>query len=525
MCPGSSLRIAVFALPIALAGLSLHASASGAQALLPPGFTDELVVAGLRYSPSMAYLPDDRILVVEKYDARIRLVVNGVLLPAPIAVIDSVRHTPESGVLGICVDHGWPARPYAYIFYNHSGGQYIRIARYTAVGDVAFTSDGNFTLDLSSRHLVFADLPDNDVIHNGGSLRFGPDGMLYVSLGDDSQHCRAVLKEHLQGKILRVDVAGLPDGPGGPPTLADITPADNPFVSDPSPTARLVWAYGLRNPYSFQVDPPTGQLVIADVGGSFWEEVSLQTEPGQNFGWPSFEGPMNTGLFCPVLEGPTSVPPIYAYDRTQFCCGAAIITSPRYRRMGGPWQFPAEYEGDVFVSDVGEGILRRVHFNGTAWELADSVAGQPNALNWGIEMVGVTDYYLHPDGSLYYLRYARYFQNETGAIRRIRYVSTVGVPPATQPRMAFAPPAPAPARSRVTLAFTSAESGPIRLRIFDLAGRELRRVIEDRAFPAGRHTREWDLRDESGRPVASGVYLARLEAGGTGLARRILVVR
>jgi glucose/arabinose dehydrogenase len=522
--PSPSFRAVIRAVT-AIGMLLLAATDGRAQAFLPPGFTDELVVDGLRYSPSMAYLPDDRILVAEKYDARIRLVVNGVLLPEPVAVIDSVVHTPESGLLGIALDPGWPARPYVYAHYNHLNGPRIHIARYTAVGDLAFTGSGTFTLDPASRHLVLADLPDDIDIHNGGNLRFGPDGMLYVSLGDDSNPCRAVLKEYLQGKILRLDVSGLQPGPGGPPLLADITPADNPFVSDPSPSARLVWAYGLRNPYSFQVDLATGQLVIADVGGATWEEVNLQTAPGQNFGYPSFEGPMNTGIVCPYYEEPTSVPPIYAYDRTQFCCGAAVITSPRYRRMGGPYQFPAEYEGDVFVNDVGEGILRRVHFDGTGWALADSVPGQPTALNWGIEMVGVTDYHLHPDGSLYYLRYAYYFQNLTGVIRRIRYDNTVAVPPSSEPRLTFAPPAPTPARSRVTLAFTSAQTGPVRLRIFDLAGRELRQVVEERALSAGRHSREWDLRDGAGRPVGSGVYIARLETGGDVTARKILVVR
>ena len=453
-----SFRAVIRAVPT-IGMLLLGAAESRAQANLPPGFTDELVVAGFRYSPNMAWLPDDRILVVEKYDARIRIVVNGVLLPTPVAVLDSVRQTPESGLLGIAIDPGWPARPYVYAHYNHLGGPFIHIARFTAVGDLTFTGNGHFTLDLASRHLLLGYLPDDANIHNGGNVRFGPDGMLYVSLGDDSNPCTSVLKESLQGKILRLDVSNLPDGPGGPPAFADLTPADNPFVNDPSPAARLVWAYGLRNPYSFQIDPPTGQLVIADVGDSKYEEVDLQTAPGQNFGYPSFEGPGNTKIFCPYVEPQTSVPPIYAYDRTQFCCGAAIITSPRYRRMGGPYQFPAEYEGDVFVSDVGEGILRRAHHDGTSWGLADSVAGQPTALNWGINMVGVTDYHVHSDGSLYYLRYAYYFQDGTGVIRRIRYDNTVAVPPARAARIAFAAPVPAPARSRVTLAFTIEATG------------------------------------------------------------------
>ena len=512
---------------LALACLLPFARAGRAQAILPPGFNDQLIAGGLRYSAAMTLLPDLRLLVTEKYDARLRLVVNGTLLGPAVAVIDSVRQSSESGVLGVAVDPGWPARPYVYLHYNYTGSRSIRIARYTAIGDVAFTGSGAFTLDLASRYIILADLPDQYDHHNGGGVRFGPDGMLYVSLGDDGDGCAAVRKDLLQGKIIRLDISQLPAGAGGPAPLSLITPADNPFVADASPNARRVWTYGVRNPYSFQIDPPTGDLFIADPGNETWEEVDHATQPGMNFGWPSYEGPLPTGASCPYLEPQTATSPMYAYDRTAFFQGAAVITSPRYRRPpSGVFRFPASYDGDVFVTDVGEGFLRRLEWNGTSWAIAAPVPGQPAPDDWGQNMDGVTDFFIHPDGSLWYLKYAERFTNLSGQVRRITYDNSVGVPPA-QPEAALslAAPYPSPATTRVTLSFSIARSGPVRLAIVDLAGREMRRVVDGAELPPMRHMRAWDLRDERGRAVAPGLYFVVLEADGRRLSRSVLVAR
>ncbi len=524
--PRSIRRSFAPAAALTFATLLAFARAGGAQAILPPGFSDVLITGGLRYSAAMAPLPDLRILVTEKYDARLRLVANGTLVVAPVAVIDSVRQSSESGLLGVAVDPGWPARPYVYLHYNYLGSRSIRIARYAAVGDLAYTGTGAFTLDLTSRFLVLADLPDQYDHHNGGGMRFGPDGMLYVSLGDDGDGCAAVRKDKLQGKILRLDVSQLPGGAGGPPPRANITPADNPFVADTSANARLVWEYGLRNPYSFQIDPPTGDLFIADPGNDTYEEVDHATEPGMNFGWPSYEGPLPTGMSCPLLDTLTAIPPMYAYDRTKFLQGAAVITSPRYRRpAAGAFRFPAEYEGEVFVTDVGEGFLRRLHFNGTSWAIATPVPGQPAPEDWAQNMDGVTDFFIHPDGSLWYLKYAERFANLSGQLRKITCDNSVGVLPHAADELWLAAPYPSPAWSQATLSFSLARAGRARLAVLDLAGREIARLVDDADLPASRHTRGWDLRDARGQRAAPGLYFAVLEAGGRRLSRALVVAR
>lgn len=510
-----------FALTFPLALCAATAPEACAQALLPPGFSDQLVVSGLRFPVNMAFLPDGRVLVNEKWDARVRLIVNDTLASAIVATIDSVRQTSEGGLMGIAVDPGWPARPYVYLQYDDLTNE-IRIARYRAVGDLGFSGNGVFTLDLASRHLVVAGLPDQGPFHNGGTLGFGPDGMLYSSLGDDNS-CFSSWRDVLVGKILRLDVSGIPDGPGGPAPYALITPPDNPFVSLPDERSGLVWAYGLRNPFSFDIDEPTGDLIIADVGDAAWEELDLADSPGMNFGYPTYEGPAPTGLaYCPGQDSLTARWPIYAYDRSAFQHGAAVISAGRCRRPpAGAFRFPATYDGDIFLSDVGEGFLRRLEFDGVRWAVAPPVAGQPADSNWALNMERVVDYAWRPDGSLWYCTY-----DSPGEIRRIVYDNSVAVPLPADERVAdLLPPFPTPANGLVTLPFRLAEPARVRLSIHDLAGREVRRLANGEPTPAGDHTRAWWTDDERGSKVRPGIYLARLEAGSLRLARRVIVIR
>src|SRR6185436_921913 len=116
------------------------------------------------------------------------------------------------------------------------------------------------------------------------SLRFGPDGMLYASLGDDVQFCASQSLPTLVGKIIRIDVRALPDGPGGPPPRASIAPPDNPFIASDIEDEKLVWALGVRNPFRFQIDSVTGFLYVGDVGQSTWEEITELDGGGHNLG-------------------------------------------------------------------------------------------------------------------------------------------------------------------------------------------------------------------------------------------------
>mgnify|MGYP001619559129 CR=1 FL=1 len=511
------------ALALALALVTVARIAAAATAL-PDGFRDSTVVQGLDRPVGMAFLPDGRLLVVEQKTARVRLIVDGALSATdPVATIPDVQTAgAEQGLLGIVVDPGWPARPYLYVHCDMASSPAIRISRYTADGDLAFTGDGHLTVDPATRYDLLNDAPDGAGNHNGGTLRFGTDGMLYASLGEDAQRCAAQDTVSLRGVLLRLDVSRLPSGTGGPAPRSLVTPAGNPFLSHPNANARLVWALGLRNPFRFHVDPADGALFVADVGELSWEEVDRVPGGGHGYGWPAYEGPMATGTGCPspIAQGD---PPIHAYDRSGTT--ASVIGGGVYRRPpAATTGFPVEYEGDYFFSDYYAGFLRRLKRSGASWDLAPAVAGQPNAADWGTGFDEVSDYLVGPDGALWYCRQSLFYTSSTGSIHRV--VSTV--PDTIPPQAAafdFAPPRPTPAKGAVTLAWTLPAPAVVRLEIHDLSGRRVRRLVPEEAETGGPHQHDWDGFDDDGRRVPPGLYVARLVVNGSARGRRIPFLR
>jgi glucose/arabinose dehydrogenase len=524
--PRPARRTPARTLRLALLGAVFATQASGAPDL-PAGFIDEQIAAGLHFSSCLAVLPDGRVIATEHGLHQV------VLIQPPgfevMGRIDSVRFGGEQGLFGVAVDPRWPAEPYLYLHYSYDGAPRIHVSRFTISGDLDGTQNGSLTLDSLSEHHVLVDLPDSSTFHNGGQLHFGPDSMLYISLGDDARSCGVQSKSLLRGKILRVDVRNLPPGPGGPPAFADITPADNPFVGHADPGARLVLHFGLRNPYSFSIDPPTGHLVIADVGANRAEELNLATSPGLNFGWPLYEGHF-PGIACVTTDtmGVSPEFPVHSYSRPTPSTPVAIISGGVYRSVpGGVHNFPPEYEGSIFFSDVGAAFLRRLIFDGVEWRLADSVSGQPSAEDWGRDFDGVTAYAMGTDGALWYAKYSEDYLSFTGEIRRIRWEApTSDVPPHGAATLGLAPPVPLPARDRVRLTWTLAHDANVTLDVFDVRGARVRRIAAGERFAAGSHTRTWALDDEQGRRLGPGLYWLRLANGrGEEAVRRLVVTR
>jgi hypothetical protein len=376
--------------------------------------------------------------------------------------------------------------------------------------------------------VIFNDLPDENPNHNGGTLRFGTDGMLYESLGEDGFPCESPIKSSMHGKILRLNVQNIPDGAGSLTSFATITPPDNPFVSDPDPHARLVWAYGLRNPWSFHIDPITGQLFIADVGQNSYEEVDVADAPGLNFGWPSYEAFSNYGQVCTPQDSTGARAPVFAYDRRGFLNGAAIVSGGVYHRPGfGDAQFPAEYEGDYFFTDEAEGFVRRLKKGPGGWNLADPVPGQPNTTDWAAIAANghVTDFFEATDGSLWYCKYAQNSQTFTGAIHRIFATTNTSVPLSARVSLSLERPVPVPSRGPVATAFSLPEAGIVRLSVLDVAGRHVRTLIAGESYLAGRHDVRWDGRDDAGRFAPAGLYVLRLSTDRGVAEQRCLIAR
>jgi glucose/arabinose dehydrogenase len=519
MPPLRLLRIVTFA------AWFLVLAVPAARAALPQGFYDALVFRGLDHPVGMAFLRDGRLLVVERESGVVQMVVHGSpTVAVPILTVEGLRlDLFEQGLLGVAVDPGWPARPYVYVYYDAADST-MRIARYRASGALDDPGSANLTLDPASRYDVIRDVPDASESHNGGTLRFGPDGMLYVALADDWDRCAAQDTVSLRGVMLRLDVSTLPDGPGGPPQKPMLAPPDNPWATHPDPNARLVWATGFRNPFRFHIDPADGALFVADVGSGSYEEISRIAAPGLNLGWPFYEANRVNASACTPAPGTVFTPPIHAHDRRMTSL-AAIISAGVYR--GAPCascNFPPEYEGDYFFADYYQGFIRRLERNGSTWNLAAPVAGQPSAEDWGQGYIEVTDFLTGPDGAMWYCRTSFNGTAQSGEIRRILYFApTQASVDGTQPSIWFSPPVPSPSRGRVRFSFTLERPGRADLAVYDVTGRRVSRVLESVDLAAGSHGASWDARGAVA--AASGVYFARLHVDGVTLERRFAIVR
>ncbi|MFO1286516.1 MAG: PQQ-dependent sugar dehydrogenase [Rubrivivax sp.] len=297
---------------------------------VPAGFTrNENWVGGLANAAAFALAPDGRIFVAEQ-GGNLRVVKNGALLGLPFVSLN-VDSTGERGLVGVAVHPNFASNHFVYVYYTSINGaaRRNRIVRYTATADVA-TDPGTPILEL----------PDlsGATNHNGGGMRFGPDGKLYVGVGENGRPALAQDRSHPFGKILRLNDDGS-------------TPGDNPFATTQTGQGRLVWAYGLRNPFTFAFQPGTGRMHINDVGEETWEEIDLGAA-GANYGWPASEG------FDRVGSGFTA--PIFAYGHAPatgsppggFFSGEAIAGGVFYPASGaGPGLFPAPWRGNYFFAD------------------------------------------------------------------------------------------------------------------------------------------------------------------------------
>ena len=233
----------------------------------------ELVAKELKAPWALAFVPDGRIFITEK-EGNIRVVVEGELQDAPYLTIEEVAPEGEGGLLGVAVDPNFSINGYFYVYYTYkesNGSLANRVVRWQDAGQTA----GNLTVILDG-------IPGNR-IHNGGRLKFGPDGKLYVTTGDAASSPLAQDMRSLAGKILRINGDGT-------------IPADNPFPGS------LVYSYGHRNPQGLAWHPETGALFATEHGPVGNDEVNLIVAGG-NYGWPEVGGDeTGEGFIPPVLH-------------------------------------------------------------------------------------------------------------------------------------------------------------------------------------------------------------------------------
>jgi putative heme-binding domain-containing protein len=291
---------------------------------LPPGFKAEIVVSGLTGATAFEIARDGRIFIGEQ-PGTLRVVKQGKLLPEPFVRLP-VDSAWERGLIGVTVAPDFPATPHVYVCYVAAKPYpHHVISRFRAAGDVAETGSEQILLRGDDQRRLGGSVPAG---HQGGAIHFGKDGKLYIAIGDQTAGQPAQEMNSLLGRMLRLN----PDGS---------IPADNPFVSRAIGKYRGTWALGMRNPFTFAVQPETGRIFINDVGG-IAEEIN-EGFAGANYGWPVVE------------HGPTSDPrfrgPIHHYP-------TACIAGGAFAPRDLPW--PKEYRGRYFFGDFNHGTIKTI---------------------------------------------------------------------------------------------------------------------------------------------------------------------
>ena len=351
--------------------LSLACMVAGA-ATVPVGFTETAVTGGLNNPTAMAFAPDGRLFICQQ-GGQLRVVKNGTLLGTPFLTV-TTDSTGERGLLGVAFDPAFSSNGFVYVYYTVPGSPpHNRLSRFTASGDVALAGSQTNLLELNNLSATN---------HNGGAIHFGPDGKLYIAVGENAVGSNAQTLSNLLGKILRLNKDGT-------------IPTDNPFYTTATGVNRSIWALGLRNPFTFDFEPTSGRMFINDVGQNTTEEID-EGIAGSNYGWPTCEG---------ACSNPSFRNPIYQYSHSVGCA----ITGGVFYNPDTP-QFPDEYLGVYFFADYCGGFVRKLDpFSGNA------VTG------FATDLSSPVDLKVGPDGALYTLERGR------SSVFKISYSAAPGI--------------------------------------------------------------------------------------------------
>ncbi|HEV8724551.1 MAG TPA: PQQ-dependent sugar dehydrogenase [Candidatus Binatia bacterium] len=374
------------------AWLSACSTALAAPTLTDPNLSVTEITSGLSAPTTMAFIGTDDILVLQKDNGQVRRVISGALQPSPVLDV-AVGNASERGMLGIAVHPNFPSSPFIYLYYTESSTSSDTSG--SAAGNRVYRYTWNGATLTSP--LLIVDLPVTPgPNHDGGVIRFGPDGKLYVVIGDLNR----------DGQLQNFPGGPTPDDTSVILRLNDdgSIPSDNPFFSQGGNVAKY-YAYGIRNSFGMAFDPVTNKLWMTENGPNLFDEINL-VEPGFNSGWEKLMGPDArnandaTSLFS--LSNSHYADPKFSWLDPVGPTGIVFLDST---------SLGASYENDVFVGDINNGNLYHFKPNGSrngfvfsGAGLADLVADNSAELNEtiiGTGFAGITDLKIGPDGRLY----------------------------------------------------------------------------------------------------------------------------
>lgn len=342
---------------IVIAGISAVIFPQNVFAAPPANFQSTPIInTGLNAPTAFEFAPDGRIFILQR-TGEVLIFKNGQLLSQPFTVLPS-SNTGDRGLIGIAFDPDFLNNHWVYFYYNSTGDLLNYLVRFDASTD---TGTNGPTI------LYHTNTP-SEMLHQGGGMAFGPDGKLYLGIGDNGYHPNAQDLTNPFGKIVRLNKDGT-------------IPTDNPFYNQTG-TAKEIWAYGFRNPWRMQFDKSNGRLYASDVGEAAWEEINLISK-GNNYGWPLSEGNCTTNC-----TGQTN--PVYSYPHNGG--SAAVTVGPVYRGT----MFPASpYQGSLFYGDYSLGFMHYLTLDANGNSTGDNV--------FDPSVGSVVDLKTGTDGSLYFL--------------------------------------------------------------------------------------------------------------------------
>lgn len=399
----------------------------------------------------------------------------------------SIVYGGEMGLLGMVFDPDFKQNGYFYVNYTAPSTLRTVIARYRVS-----RNDPN-KADTASKTVILEVVQPFEN-HNAGQLAFGPDGYLYIGLGDGGSggdpYNNGQNYKQLLGKMLRIDVHKQQSG------LNYAIPPDNPFAGNTSGIREEIWAGGLRNPWRYSFDPVTGWLWCADVGQNKYEEINI-IQKGKNYGWRIQEGyhcynPSSgcdtTGLLQPIHE--------YSHDDE----GGYSITGGYVYRGN---RLPELYEKYIFADFV----------SGRIWGLSYDGSGKAEVFLITNSKKSLSTFGVDQNNELYALSF-------DGKIYRINYMDPTYVPGQSKPKeYGLYHNFPNPFNPKTTIIADIKEKGSIKIEIFDMAGKKIETVFSGQ-LEAGRHKFYWDA---DGHP--SGVYIYQMTAGSYKTSKKMVLLK